>query len=91
MFERARSPGYQMLLRQLHVPGDSQRFGAFFDHGALHRGEYEGHQDLPAGYWVYVQPFWYIWRDHLPVTRNRSYGPEQAAGPPTATAGGESS
>ena len=88
--ERARSPGYRMLLRQLHEPDDRGQFGEFFDHGALAIDRYKAHRDLPPGYWVYVHPYWYVWRDRLPPNADRSYGPEQAAGPPNVTAAGDS-
>src|SRR5207245_2848211 len=42
------------------------------------------HADLPRGYWVYVAPYWYIWRDLVSATPKvkRPWGPEQATGQP---------
>jgi len=51
--------------------------------GWLERPEYQSHTELPAGYWVYVRPRWFIFEEcrDVPLPR-RSWGPEQAAGPP---------
>jgi hypothetical protein len=79
---------YQMLLRQLKVPRDQETYSAFRDFGYRDRKEYAGFKDLPAGHWVYAAPYWYIWRDlRGPVRPKRSWGPEQATGPPDAWPG----
>ena len=56
--------------------------------------EYAGHADLPNGHWVYVAPYWYIWRDLKGAAKaRRAWGPErhQVAGldiaPDPVTAG----
>src|SRR5262245_42245065 len=69
---------YRMLLRTIKVPEDAKTYQQFKDFGPRDQREYAGHTDLPAGYWVYVAPSWYIWRDHTAVQRpKRSWGPEQ--------------
>jgi hypothetical protein len=87
--EKARVSGkYKMLLRQVRAPDDHERYGAFTDYGpypALQ--EYRGEKDLPAGYWVYVYPTWYIWRDLATKKWRRPWGPEQATGAPDSAAG----
>src|SRR5207248_9198215 len=51
---------------------------------------YGGFKDLPPGYWVYVAPYWYIWRDLKAVPRpKRGWGPEQATGPPDTKDAGD--
>jgi beta-lactamase regulating signal transducer with metallopeptidase domain len=81
---KARADGkYEMLLRQIKVPADADKYGSFHDLGRRDQREYAGHQDLPAGHWVYVAPYWYIWRDLSAAPKpKRQWGPEQATGPP---------
>jgi hypothetical protein len=52
---------YANLLRKICVPGDEASYGASNDWGYWGGTEWAGHTDLPAGYWVYVAPDWYIW------------------------------
>jgi len=53
--------------------------------------EYVGYADLPQGHWVYVHPYWYIWRDRSATPKNkRPWGPEQATGEPDTKLGGDS-
>ena len=82
--QKARVEGkYGMLLRQIKVANDFDRYGNFRDVGSRNQSEYAGYQDLPAGHWVYVYPYWYIWRDLTRVQKvKRNWGPEQATGAP---------
>jgi hypothetical protein len=76
---------YEMLLQQIKVEGDFQKYANFRDLGARTEKEYAGFKDLPAGHWVYVYPYWYIWRDLTKVQAQkikRQWGPEQATGKP---------
>lgn len=52
---------YTKLLRRIHVPNDVVSYGEFRDWGHYTGTSYAGHNDLPAGHWVYVEPHWYIW------------------------------
>jgi hypothetical protein len=52
---------YANLLQKICVPGDEQTYGAFNDWGYWDGTEWAGYSNLPAGYWVYVAPNWYIW------------------------------
>ncbi len=55
---------YAKLLRVLYVPKDNDTYGDVKDNG--HSGayaDYEGYKDIPEGYWVYVSPHWFIWKD----------------------------
>jgi hypothetical protein len=55
---------YKRLLRVLHVPADGQnKADAFADYGMWNGTDYAGYTKLPAGYWVLVGPYWYIWGD----------------------------
>jgi hypothetical protein len=55
---------YSHLLRTINVPEDEQRYGKFHHYGYYAEPNYAGYSDLPAGYWVYVAPHWYIWKEH---------------------------
>jgi hypothetical protein len=81
---------YRMLLAQIKVDKDREEYGAFRDLGLRDRKEYGGHTGLPKGYWVYVAPYWYIWRDLTSVQRpKRGWGPEQATGEPDTNMAGD--
>ena len=54
---------YRVLLRKIHVPQDTNAYGQFTDYGMYTGNSWAGFNDLPPGYWVYVYPNWYIWRD----------------------------
>jgi hypothetical protein len=90
--EKARVDGkYAMLLRQFKVEKDFEKYGAFRDAGPRTTvTDYAGQTGLPAGRWVYVYPYWYIWRDLAEKpTPKRGWGPEQATGPPDTPAAGD--
>lgn len=77
---------YKTLLKQIEVPGDAATYGDFCDFGFWSGTSYAGHTDLPAGYWVYLSPNWYIFKEDVSGStapqRPRSWGPEQATGAP---------
>jgi hypothetical protein len=81
---------YAMLLRQIKVEKDHEKYGAFRDVGRRTTMDYGAFVGLPAGHWVYVYPYWYIWRDlaEKPASM-RGWGPEQATGPPNTPAAGD--
>jgi hypothetical protein len=62
--ERASVGGkYTDLLRVIDVPDDRNTYGDFYDLGyQKKKNKYKGYSKLPAGYWVYVYPSWYIWK-----------------------------
>lgn len=82
--KKARVDGkYRLLLRQIKAPDDEKEHGAFRDLGYQVRSEYAGQKDLPAGHWVYVAPYWYLWKEQTSVARaKRNWGPEQIIGAP---------
>jgi hypothetical protein len=78
---------YRILLTTLTVADDRGSYGDFCDYGYWNGKSYAGHNDLPAGYWVYVAPTWYIYKDTetstpMPSRGPRNWGPEQATGAP---------
>lgn len=89
--KKARVNGkYAMLLRQIKVVEDFDTYTDFKDWGFWQGKEYAGHADLPQGYWVYVYPYWYIWRDLTTIPKpKRSWGPEQATGAPDTPEAGD--
>jgi hypothetical protein len=89
--EKARVDGkYAMLLRQFKVEKDFEKYGAFRDVGPRTDKDYGDLTGLPAGRWVYVYPYWYIWRDLAEKpTPKRGWGPEQATGPPDTPGAGD--
>jgi hypothetical protein len=90
-WRKARVGGkYEMLLRQIKVPQDVEKYADFRDVGPRDVKEYAGFTDLPPGRWVYVFPYWYIWRDLTAGPKpKRAYGPEQATGPPDTPQAGD--
>ena len=77
---------YRMLMRQIRVtePGDD----LIIERGSRTVTTYRGHKDLPSGYWVYVRPYWFIWRhSSAEKLRKRSWGPEQITGKPDGSPG----
>jgi hypothetical protein len=74
---------YAMLLHQFKAEKDADEQGEFNDYGFRNKAEHGDQKDLPKGYWVYVQPYWYIWGERTETVREkRAWGPEQATGEP---------
>jgi hypothetical protein len=59
---------YRTLLKQIKVADDVAVYGELNDWGAWTGTTWGGHADLPAGYWVYVYPCWYIWSEQVKET-----------------------
>jgi len=83
---------YRTLLFAIRVPQDQSTYTSFSDYGHSETPAWGGFSGLPGGYWVYVYPHWYVWRDQAngaaAPSGARSWGPEQATGEPdTETAG----
>jgi hypothetical protein len=55
---------YRKLLRVIPVASDRGVYGDYKDEGHWPPiREWGGFKDLPEGYWVYVYPYWFIWRE----------------------------
>lgn len=78
---------YQTLLRQIEVAKDREQYGDFYDYGYWSGTSYAGQENLPPGFWVYLAPNWYIFKDAASGSAGapaapRPWGPEQATGAP---------
>ncbi|MCH7727742.1 MAG: hypothetical protein IH991_14865, partial [Planctomycetes bacterium] len=62
---------YTTLLKKIKVEGDYRGYSEFKDYGRYPATSYAGYTDLPAGYWVYVYPNWYIWKTMADGSENR--------------------
>ena len=87
---------YSGLLRKIEVADDEKTYGKFKDYGRYTGTSWKGHKDLPAGYWVYVAPNWYIWKNRTDgasgtarIKTKRNWGPEQATGEPDTPKAGD--
>jgi secreted protein with Ig-like and vWFA domain len=67
---------YTDLLDKVAAPDDHARYGVFHDYGRWDGTAYRDRTGLPAGYWVYVYPDWFIWGSQGPLPA--------AAAPPAA-------
>lgn len=54
---------YATLVRTVTARYDYLQYGAFHDYGFSKETAYAGEKDIPPGYWVYVYPDWYVFRD----------------------------
>lgn len=79
----ARADGrFRMLLRQFRAyePTLPERHEAGLRPACA---DHQGHTGIPAGHWVWVRPFWFVFRDGPDEpSPNRQWGPEQACGAP---------
>ena len=66
---------YGGLIQVMNCPSDRSSYGSFNDYGYWGGGAWCG-QTGKAGYWVWVAPNWYVWRQELsPSTSvNGKYG-----------------
>ena len=53
----ARAPSLYVL----YLPDDKESYGETDDWGYYTGSYYQGYDNLPPGYWVYLHPYWYIW------------------------------
>src|SRR5262249_42186186 len=81
---------YAMLLHQFKVEKDRETYKDFQDVGPRDVRDYAGQNNLAKGFWVYVYPYWYIWRDLTSTPKvKRDWGPEQATGEPDTPEAGD--
>jgi len=63
VLKKAATGKYKHLLHVLLVAADRANYNDFSDYGHYTGNSWAGFNDLSPGYWVYVFPRWYIWRD----------------------------
>lgn len=91
---------YRNLLAVISVPRDRDTYTEFNDYGYSNTPSWGGYSRLPAAYWVYVAPHWYLWQDQTTVSppavlgtpaggTGRNWGPEQATGEPDTEGSGD--
>ncbi len=67
LMDRASVKGrYRELLHVLYIPTDRQSYTEYREWGLWSGASYGGYNGLKAGYWVYVYPRWYIWKEMKP-------------------------
>lgn len=54
---------YYDLQTILYVPKDREKYSNFCDWGYANSMDYAGYENVPAGYWVYNFPHWFIWQN----------------------------
>jgi hypothetical protein len=65
--ERASVGGkYSDFAVRILAPEDKERYSEFYEVGQYQTTEYRGQRGIPAGYWVYVHPWWFVWRTVRP-------------------------
>jgi antitoxin component YwqK of YwqJK toxin-antitoxin module len=61
--ERASVGGkYSDLAVRIVAPDDQAGYGDFHEYGPYSATDYLGQREIPSGYWVYVHPWWFVWR-----------------------------
>lgn len=55
---------YTRLIQKLHCPADASSYGQFSDYGYWGGGRWCGKKGA-AGYWVWVNPTWYVWKNQV--------------------------
>jgi hypothetical protein len=63
LLKKAAAGKYKHLTRVLLVPADEAEYKKFNDFGKWDGTTYADAKDLTPGYWVYVVPRWFLWRD----------------------------
>jgi len=60
---------YSNLLRRIAAPDDRENYEDFYDYGPYPATSYTGEAEIPAGHWVYVYPYWYVWAEARTTAR----------------------
>lgn len=73
---------YKLLLHQIKPSAAPSR--AFVLDGFQDRASFGAHENLTPGYWVYVAPYWYVWkyRGHAPQPNVQPWLAVNAVGEP---------
>ena len=88
---KARDGRFGMLLRQFRA--DEPTLGERSEPGARPAtAVYQGARDVPAGFWVWQRPYWFVFRDGPDtLLPQRSWGTEAACGAPDTPSAGDAS
>jgi len=63
---------YETVRKTIYAPRDRHTYGNTYDRGYRNRSWY-GRTAVPAGYWVYSYPYWYVYANTSPAyDRNNS-------------------
>jgi len=57
---------YRDLMHVIYLPSDKQGYTEYSDYGYSATPNYGGQNNLNSGYWVYVYPRWYVWKELKP-------------------------
>jgi len=53
---------YSGYVLKMYVPEDLRQYGRCNDYGRWNGSAYKGRTVPTGSYWVYVYPYWYVWR-----------------------------
>lgn len=66
LLEKAKVGGkYRDLIMRFKLAEDRKDYGDFKDFGYYRTTHHKGIRNIPTGYWVYVYPYWHIWREKV--------------------------
>lgn len=89
LIEQATCQGkYGSLLHALECPEDAKEFGPLFEFGYWTGFSRAKQNNLKPGYWVYAEPFWFIWgmsSDPSPLEGRKPPLPQTTPPTPVAT------
>jgi len=69
---------YRDLIKSFDCERDRAKYGSYQDHGYYRAIRWCGH-DVPAGYWVWVAPRWYVWKRTTKTAAGSKLTPLQRA------------
>ncbi len=70
---------YSELLQVVHCPQDQGQYGNYHDYGYYDASAWCGVQTV-AGFWVWVSPNWYIWKNSQSHGSVTEYNSRQGSG-----------
>ena len=56
---------YRDLMLTFEAPEDVGEYGVHYEYGYWDLESYKGYGPIPPGYWVYVEPLWYVWEKQI--------------------------
>ncbi len=52
---------YRTVKKTIYAPGDRHKYGETYERGYRTTSTYGNTHNIPAGYWVYCAPYWYVY------------------------------